>query len=975
MPKHLLPLLLIASLATAAQERAWDFESDADGLRSENTASGIIAEPGNPANHVFQIVATQAHHTRLTVEGSETLRNFVMRFRVKVLEWTGAAPTAYAYGAVGKGGMRILGLGRDGGGLSCWYGRQEQNPQLGRVGIGYGEPSQRWTHVQIACYDGYILAKAWPEGQPEPYWQAEGRDPRNIQGLIGVGLWTSPRTPSTAKAIYDDLRVTPIGKADLQRFGIRIGPRPALAAADVPKTPGVFRVSGRTGLSTGAAAIAFDNETGEITNFVDLRTGRELVAREPKEALFDIRLTQPYAGRQTTLSSRDFRRVKVAQREGRIAITFSQHPALPIVVTATAEVRGDATRLGIKVTNPTDWCIASLLYPKWPAPPKLGDDATNDALVMPWHSGGVLPAPGSTWQNRTVDYPGGMFAQFVAYCGGEAGLYMAMDDSAGHCKRVHLRCTPGEYVRVTFEHQLPEVPRQDVELPYRVVLRTFQGDWRDAAAIYKQWAEQQPWCAKKLAERDDIPQFLKDGAGIVIAGMWRKEGRARLFGPNMEKLPDMMDAYRKKTGLKHMVFVPYGWEGRGTWAGINYFPTIPSDEAWVKVNAELKRRGHRTAFLTSGFWWVVKRKATSSGPAFDDTADFERRKGMCVQKTDGAPWTVDRYDRTKQFGSWRGLSAKLCHGSPEARSTMKEIFINVAKLGVPLVSFDQEIGGAQRTPCYSRSHAHPPGMGAWQWTGFRDLCADILREGKPVQPELGLFLENVSELAIPYMATYWSRQFGVVDVGAGGGRGIGLFSYLYHEYVTAIGAACVQGQGYHGARPHPGLRRYAFANNLVRGLIPGPFMHEVPLRGGDKWRREVASAFFSYCRPYKHFPEYLLLGKTVRPLSIECADAELYYWVRDSKTGKPRRKGGPPLAKRPLVLPAVTTGSFEAADGSVAAFVVNTTREPQAATVLVPKGRRVTVYAADRSGARELASTGRVALSLEPLGVRVLVMR
>lgn len=337
---------------------------------------------------------------------------------------------------------------------------------------------------------------------------------------------------------------------------------------------------------------------------------------------------------------------------------------------------------------------------------------------------------------------------------------------------------------------------------------------------------------------------------------------------------------------------------------------------------------------------MVKRKATGSGPAFGDTDDFERRKGMCVQKPDGAPWMVDWYERTKQFGSWHGLSAKLCHGSPGARRTMKDMFVRVAKLGVPLVSFDQEIGGAQRTPCYSPCHGHPPGMGNWQWTGFGVLCADILREGKPVQPELGLFLDNVSELAIPYMATYWSRQFGVIDVGAGGGRGIGLFSHLYHEYVTPIGAACVQGQGYHGARPHPGLRRYVFANNLVRGLIPGPFMHEVSLQGGDKSRREFAPAYFAYCRPSKHFPEYLLLGKTVRPLSIECADAELHYWVRDCKTGKPQRKGGPPLAKRPLVLPAVTTGGFEAADGSVAAFVVNTTLEPQTATVLVPAGKR-----------------------------------
>ena len=38
------------------------------------------------------------------------------------------------------------------------------------------------------------------------------------------------------------------------------------------------------------------------------------------------------------------------------------------------------------------------------------------------------------------------------------------------------------------------------------------------------------------------------------------------------------------------------------------------------------------------------------------------------------------------------------------------------------------------------------------WTDFRDLCVSILWEGKPIQPEWGLFMEDCSELAMPYMA-------------------------------------------------------------------------------------------------------------------------------------------------------------------------------------------------------------------------------
>ena len=967
-----------AALSAPDDSKVWDFEAGSAGLKASDSACAIVPEPGVPGNHAYQIVATRAHHTQLRLEGSERTRSFVLSFRAKVLEWEGEAPVLYAYGAIDKGALRALSISRQAGRIFCWYGRDQANPALGSVSVGYGGKG-KWVHGAIACVDDYILAKVWRPESPEPNWQAEGKDPRNLSGTVALGVWTSPRTPSKAKVLFDDVRLTPLSSDTLKSWGIRLGPRPALDVAEAPKSPGVFRVEGRVGLASARAAVAFDLETGEMTNFVDRATGRDFIAREVKRPLFELHLTQPYRDKAMTLSSRDFRKVAAKRARRGIAIEFGGHPALALSARVTASLHADGSvRLRIRVANLPEWGLASVTFPNMPAPAALGDDDADDVLLMPWSSGGLLPSPGRTSQSRTVDYPGPAFAQFYALYDKTAGAYVAMHDPNGHCKRFLLRTVSKQHVSVGLVHRFPEAPGKDAALAYDVVLRTFRGDWRDAAAIYKTWAMKQPWCAKTLAERDDIPQFLKEGSGIIIHPVWHPGARAKVTGERLEKLPDLMDAYREKTGLAHMIFVPYGWENRGTWAGINYFPSIPSDELWVKANAELRKRGHRTAFLTSGFWWVVKRQATGSGPAFDDTDDFERRNGMCVHTASGTVWIVDWYERTKQFGSWRGLSAKLCHGSPEARNAMKDIFLRAARLGVPLVSFDQEIGGCQTAPCYSRGHGHPPGWGNWMWTSFRDLCADILREGKPIQPELGLFLENVSELAIPYMATYWSRQFGQVDVGARGARGIGLFSYLYHEYVTAIGAACVQGQGYHGSRPHPGLRRYIFANNLVRGLIPGPFMHEVPLEGGDKWRRAIAPAYFAFCRPYKHFPEYLMLGKTVRPLQIECQDVELHFWRRGGPDAKPRRKRGPAVSRWPLVLPAVTTGSFEAADGSVAAFVVNTTADPQKAAAVAPAGRRVVVYRADRTKQARLAprtANARIPLSLEPFGVRVLVMR
>ena len=62
---------------------------------------------------------------------------------------------------------------------------------------------------------------------------------------------------------------------------------------------------------------------------------------------------------------------------------------------------------------------------------------------------------------------------------------------------------------------------------------------------------------------------------------------------------------------------------------------------------------------------------------------------MAVHNADRGPWSADDYRDTT---SWRGLSAKLCHGSAAARETALKIFLDIARLGTSLVQFDQEIG-------------------------------------------------------------------------------------------------------------------------------------------------------------------------------------------------------------------------------------------------------------------------------------------
>ncbi|MBT3290092.1 MAG: hypothetical protein HN380_22300 [Victivallales bacterium] len=978
MPRF--PLLLAALLLArnaSGQTVEWTFDTPPEGLGLPAKLATRTAEAPGAANQVLRIATDVPHHTIVKVANSENTPDFVLSLRAKLEAMTGTPPTIYLYGRQGGTGFRGLQVARTTSQILCWKGKGQHNPHFGPAGLGLARKNG-WLRLKFACVGDLVAAKAWLDGKPEPGWQVLGKDGDQPTGWAGFGVWTHPKTPSSAVVLFDDVAFTAIQPGQAEGLGLVAANIPQLTAAALAKRQGVFEIDGNTVLASPKTALLIDSRTGDIASILDRTTEQEFITDILRQPLFRGSLLNPRSGDTEPFSARDFGHIRLDEAApDTVRIAFSEHLQYALKVTAT--IRMDATgthRFGIAMENGSDWAIADLEYPLAPAPSALAGDGSDDRMILPWSAGGLLPAPGQIHARRSAAYPGAAYAQFTAHYNDRSGIYWAAEDGEGYPKIMNLRSMPGTSCGIHFTHRFPALAGQDIALPYDVAMTTFQGDWMDAADRYGAWAKTQPWCATKLTSRTDIPAFLKEGSGIIISPVQSQSIREKLFGKGMERLPKVLNAYREATGLKHMVFIPYGWENRGTWAGINYLPAVPSNEFWQRMNQELRRHGHRTAFLTSGYWWVVKRQKTGNGAAFDDTADFEQRQDMCVQNLDGTVWGVDWYERTKQHGSWRGYSVGLCHGSKDAQAALKKTFLQAAALGVPLVSFDQEIGGSQHAPCYHPDHGHTPGWGRWMWTDFEALCQDILKEGKPIQPELGLFLENVSELAIPYMATYWSRQFGEVDIGNANGRGIGLFSYLYHDYVTMIGAACVQGQGKLGTRPDYLLRCRILANNLTRGLIPGPFMHDVPLTGGDKWRRPVAAAYRSFCRPYAQFPQYLLLGETCRPPRLECGSVPTFYYRQDQAKGKPLRPGGPPVRKIETSLETVATGSFTAADGSVGTVIVNATDQPRQAVVHLEPKRTHLLHGADGTPlVSKFGRDGQLSLDLEPFGVRFLISR
>lgn len=148
------------------------------------------------------------------------------------------------------------------------------------------------------------------------------------------------------------------------------------------------------------------------------------------------------------------------------------------------------------------------------------ENTTPDLWLVDIWSGRQRNVP-EIW--RSPNYPGQWAStQLMAYYNDAGGLYLACDDATGLPKFID-RVMEEDGVTLGLAHYPGTRGPGETKLPYNVVVGTFHGDWYRAAEIYRDWAVKQPFCGKKLADREDRPKWLADSP-IGIAFPRRGEG-------------------------------------------------------------------------------------------------------------------------------------------------------------------------------------------------------------------------------------------------------------------------------------------------------------------------------------------------------------------------------------------------------------------------------------------------------------------
>jgi hypothetical protein len=143
-------------------------------------------------------------------------------------------------------------------------------------------------------------------------------------------------------------------------------------------------------------------------------------------------------------------------------------------------------------------------------------------------------SPGAGDWNFSSDYPGSQSLQILSfYEEGRGGFYLTTLDSQNKSKGyMFFRIKDQNMDSIIISLlMIPDVFEygNTINQTYPFRIGVFDGDWQDAAEIYRNWATNQWWTAKGLVdERKDIPNWWKQTELVFLIGSYDDKGNLHI---------------------------------------------------------------------------------------------------------------------------------------------------------------------------------------------------------------------------------------------------------------------------------------------------------------------------------------------------------------------------------------------------------------------------------------------------------------
>jgi hypothetical protein len=429
-------------------------------------------------------------------------------------------------------------------------------------------------------------------------------------------------------------------------------------------------------------------------------------------ALFTLNIMD-MMGQNNGLSSQEgWASVTVNNTGANAQMVFTQptHSGLPasLKVTATIKVENAKSYWDLQVAGLGGSSLMDTSFPEF----NIKADG-NDHLFVPNRFGQVFDNPGSRMPDFNEIYPMGWGAtmQYMSYYNAQYGLYFGSHDPKASLKTFKASDNAGS-ITLSIDNPAPNrtLAGNDWNFPGEFELDAYQGDWYDAALLYKDWVYRKadyrppanrPERAKRLGNisvwaTQSINDDIHYGNGHT-----REE-----LGNYLEDLENALS-----TDSQPVTLGMYWLSIHGANNEFNMPKLYPSDDAKYLVN-RFNSLGVPTMLYGNGYLYdlnIVNPDETV--PAFSEVEKYAAKtiKGSLYPTQHWVGHEFARMCSTPK--GWQNILAKV-HGK------------YVAPLGTSGIFLDQ-ITAARPEQCYDKSHGHSLGGGHYWRDGYKKMIEGI----------------------------------------------------------------------------------------------------------------------------------------------------------------------------------------------------------------------------------------------------------
>ena len=494
--------------------------------------------------------------------------------------------------------------------------------------------------------------------------------------------------------------------------------------------------------------------------------GEKLLSSKPG-SLFTLSAEKLSDG--TTLkvcSYPDFEKMNVEKDGGKTVLTCfgcEKLPNVTVVLTLTAFPEQSRIEIETEVFSQNDeYTLLNCSHPN------LWFDANDDArFLSPYGCGELMKADNALFGHgygSTQEYPSyGVSFQFSAVWNASTrkGIYYGMHDPTPAIKQFSfIRGTNEPTMYVGFSQHLENTDRapNGQKLYGKAVWQQIDGDWYDAAVIYRGWMEKN---ARWMPEMGKFTRSDTHWLGDIDA-WW-------LYHINGDTFADEIIEAAKDLGAKSAVHL-YLWHQNPF--DNDYPHYFPEKECVRRELKKVQDAGIKVIPYINGRLWDTHDRGAEDWQ-FTDVA-----KPFCTKDRHGSVFT-ESYSSKESDGSPVVLSI-MCPSTKLWQNTLKGVVGGILDdVGFDGVYMDQ-IAAAKPWLCSDPTHDHPAGGGKWWNESYYDLIRTVA-DGH--EPEKSVFAtECTAEMFMGRIQAYLSWLLVKNDQ-------VPAFPVVYSDKVVLFGRA------------------------------------------------------------------------------------------------------------------------------------------------------------------------------------------